>query len=244
MKHTTNRRNIVSPTVRPDNTRISVVIPAAGFGSRMKSHGPKSLVKIKNDLTIIENQLKYIYRYLNRPQIVLVAGFEAPKVKAALEHRRNVLVVDNPRWESTNVVKSIGIGLQHTIYPNILVIYGDLVFNAWTLKVPLGPSSMVLTDRYGLMKDEEVGCIVQNNMLENMMYSLPNKWAQIAYFTGKEQEMLKHECAKESHSSYFGFEIVNIIINSGGKFIAHSHPRMKITDIDSSKDLALVREII
>lgn len=240
----TTSRNITSPTIRPKNIPISVVIPAAGFGSRMKSYGPKALVKIKNDLTIIENQLKYLYRYLYKPQIILVAGFEADRVRTAMSNHRNVIVVENEQWDTTNVVNSIGIGLQHTIHTNILIVYGDLVFNAWTLKVPLGHTSMILTDKYGLMKDEEVGCIVQGNMLENMMYSLPNKWAQIAYFTGREQELFKKVCTDETYSKYFGFEVVNMIISVGGRFMVHSHPRMRITDIDSSKDLTKVQEII
>lgn len=241
MTYTT--RNI-SPAIRPGNRPISVIIPAAGFGSRMKSYGPKALIKIKDDLTIIENQLKYLYRYLYKPQIILVAGFEDTKVYTYMEKRRNVLVVTNKHWDTTNVVSSIGIGLQHAIHPNVLIVYGDLVFNAWTLKIPLSQDSMILTDKYGLMKNEEVGCIVQGNVLENMMYSLPNKWAQIAYFTGKEQRLFKQICTDKAYSTYFGFEVVNMIINSGGRFTAHSHPRMRITDIDSSKDLTKVQEII
>ena len=41
-------------------TPIDIVIPAAGLGKRMKSYGPKSLIKIKQNLTIIENQFKII----------------------------------------------------------------------------------------------------------------------------------------------------------------------------------------
>ncbi len=185
-----------------------------------------------------------MYRYLHKPQIILVAGFEVDKVRAAMKSHRNILVVENPLWDTTNVVHSIGIGLQHAIHTNVLIVYGDLVFNAWTLKVPLGQSSMVLTDRYGLMKDEEVGCIIQGNMLENMMYSLPNKWAQIVYLTGREQELFKKVCTDENYSRYFGFEVVNMIIGVGGKLMTHSHPRMRITDIDSSKDLTKIKEII
>lgn len=232
-----------TPIKYPDTRRISIIIPAAGFGSRMKSYGPKSLIKIKNDLTIIENQLRYIYKYFYKPQVILVAGLDAGKVRESLS-KRDVTVVENLNWEHTNVVSSIGIGLDLAKHKHVLVIYGDLVFNAWTLKAPFGTYSMLLTDKYGLMKQEEVGCTVYKNTVLQMMYDLPNKWAQIGYFTGKELEMLKEICIENKYLNYFGFEAINMIIDKGGHFSAFSPPRMKITDIDSSRDMHKIGKIL
>jgi len=236
-------RNI-APAIRNDNRPISVIIPAAGLGSRMKSYGPKSLVKIKDNLSIIENQLKFIYKYLNKPQIILVTGYESKLVESCVQKYKNITVVRNEEWEDTNVVASIAKGLEFVKHENVLIIYGDLVFNAWTLKVPFGNDSMVLVDKKGFMKEEEVGCTVQSNMLENMMYGLNYKWAQISYFTKHELILLKRFLKNPLYNTFFGFEIINMIISSGGKFIAHSNPRMKIIDIDSSRDLIQVEEII
>jgi len=202
------------------------------------------LVKIKEDLTIIENQLKYIYKYLYKPDIIVVTGYKSQLVEHALKKYKNIKIVNNKDWETTNVVASIGIGLKHTKNDNVLIIYGDLVFNAWALKIPLGPYSMVLYDKKGLMKEEEVGCIVESNMLENMMYGLTKKWAQITYFTGLELQLLKQIACNDNYKMHFGFEVINLILNLGGNFIVHSNPRMKIIDIDSSRDLIAVEQII
>ncbi len=234
----------VAPTISHDHRPISVVIPAAGFGSRMKSYGPKPLLQIKENLTIIDNQLKYIYKYLYKPEIVLVTGYESRLVESTVKKYKNLTVVNNEDWETTNVVSSIGIGLNHAEHENVLVIYGDLVFNAWTLKVAMGPYSFVLADKKGYMKKEEVGCIVQSNMLENMMYGLDIKWAQIAYFTGFELELLKKFATDKNYNMCYGFEIINQILGLGGKFAVYSNPRMKIMDIDSSRDLNRIEEII
>lgn len=221
---------------------MSVIIPAAGLGTRMKSYGPKSLIKI-NDTTIIEQQIKYINKFFYRPQIILVVGYQAEKVKLALK-KKKITVVENKDWATTNVVSSIGLGLQHSIYNNVLIIYGDLVFNECTLKVPFGAYSMILTDTYGLMKDEEVGCTVSGNVVEHMMYDLPNKWAQIAYFTNKEKVLLDKISTEKKYDNYFGFEIINMIINSGGQFAVYNNQDIRITDIDSSKDLLRVEDIL
>jgi len=235
-----------TPIHSPDDRPYSIIIPSAGMGNRMKSYGPKSLIEIKEETTILENQLKYIYRYFYKPQVIVVTGFGSEKINQRLKNK-NIDLVENNDWKETNVAESISIGLQEVKHKNLILLYGDLVFNAWTLKAPFGLYSMLLIDKSGLMKKEEVGCSINNSEIANLMYDLPHKWAQIAYFTGKELDMLKQKLSRECKLNYrksFGFEIINSIIEEGGKFIAHSPPRMKISDIDSSKDLASVEKII
>lgn len=236
---TRTTRNIVAATLQPENKKYSVIIPAAGMGNRMKSYGPKSLLLIPDTgMTILDNQLKHIYKYLPQAEIIIVAGFEAAKIRKYVNLKyKNVKVVVNEEYEATNVVRSIGIGLACAKYDDVVVIYGDLIFNAYTLKVPFGSNSLVVVDGHGRMGDKEVGCIVNGNLLERMMYTLPTKWAQIAYFKSKELDLLHRICQNRKFDVYFGFEIINIILNSGGQIAAYSPIRMKVTDVDSSKEL-------
>jgi hypothetical protein len=237
--------NHISPVSKPRNVKYSVIIPAAGMGSRMKSYGPKSMLKIKPDVTILDNQLKNIYKNLPKVEIIVVHGFEGHRVHREYSNRPNVKCVANPQYETSNVVNSIGVGLQHITTDRVIVIYGDLVFNSHTLQAPFGDDSMVIIDRdNGCMGKDEVGCVVHNNILSRMMYSLPLKWAQIAYFQSKELGLLRKLCAKPEYGMYFGFEIINMIINNGGVFKTYSSKHNKILDVDSSKDLLSAAEII
>ena len=220
----------------PDNREMSVIIPAAGMGKRMKSYGPKSLIKV-GDSCIIDRQLKYISKYFYRPEVIIVTGFESDKVQDYLSKRRKLKIVENKNWEHTNVVGSINEGLKNSTKKNVIIIYGDLVFNAWTLKAPFGISSLLITDSSGFMSDEEVGMINNKNLVQRMMYDLPNKWAQIAYFTGTELDKLKNICGNTNYHNHFCFEIINKIISEGGSFTSYSPKRMKVTDVDTSKDL-------
>ena len=226
----------------PDNRPISVIIPCAGIGNRMKSYGPKCLIKI-NDHHIIDRQLNYIHKYLYRPEIIVVTGFESKKIKSHLQSKKNLKIVENENWENGNVISSLNTGLQHATNPNVLIIYGDLVFNAWTLKAPFGISSLLIIDSSGYMKDEEVGVITNKNEVVSLMYGLPNKWAQIAYFTGNELKQLYKYCSLSTNQHKLGFEGINHILNCNGQFVAYSPKRMKAMDIDSSKDLILAEEI-
>jgi choline kinase len=222
--------------------KISIIIPAAGIGRRMKSYGPKPLIKIGNS-TIIKNQIGLLQAYLPNPNIILVCGFKAEKLMN--ESPSYILKVENEFYENTNVVRSIGMGLRVAgDAAKVLVVYGDLVFNSETIKnLPLEESCIIVTDQN--MGEEEVGCIInEENILANLMYDLPNKWGQISLFLGKELELLKQLCWNEKNSTKFGFEIINQIISRGGVFKCVYNSAIKIVDIDSSKDIQRAKEIL
>ncbi len=155
----------------------------------------------------------------------------------------NITKVENERFESTNVVRSIGMGLR-ACHNDVLVIYGDLVINDQCIKtLNFNKSSMLAGE--SLMKTTEVGCIVnKKECVENMMYDLPSKWGQMTFFKGRELKMLKQVCWNPSNHNLFGFEAINNILSMGGNFIACSDAKARAIDIDTSKDLERVREVI
>ena len=224
-----------------DTEPISVIIPAAGMGRRMKSYGPKPLIKIGNS-TIIKNQISLLQSYIPACQITLICGFQASLLMN--ETPNDILKVENEHYQQTNVARSIGIGLR--VIQNaskVLIVYGDLVFNSNTVKsLSFKQSSVVITNE--AMGNDEVGCVTSNGDLCNLMYDLPKKWGQISIFIGKELALLKQLCWDEKNHRKFGFEIINEIIKQGGKFKCIENDQIKIIDIDSSKDIQRAKEIL
>jgi hypothetical protein len=94
------------------------------------------------------------------------------------------------------------------------------------------------------MTENEVGCIITNNYVENISYDLPNKWAQITYLVSKELQMFKQMVYNPINEKSLGFEIINEIINCGGKFLVASPKNMKVNDVDDSKDVLIAQKII
>ena len=234
-KNTTNIRGKKSQ-------KYSIIIPSAGMGKRMRSYGPKSLIKITPEKNIVENQIEIINDNFTNHEIILVCGFEADKLMNNTP--KNLIKIENENYENTNVVRSIGLGLRAATSENVLVIYGDLVFNEETIKNLKPQCSSLIIDNSSTMKDDEVGCNISNNYVEQMLPDIENKWAQIAFLIGDELEMFKKICWNRDKSHYFGFEAMNEIIEKGGKFKSLSPQGMKITDVDSSKDLATASEIL
>ena len=224
----------------PVRNFYEIIIPAAGIGKRMKTYGPKALIEINNQ-TIIQNQLKIINDTFPHCRIILVCGFQAEKLMNNTPN--NIIKVENSSYEESNVVRSIGVGLRATITDNVVIIYGDLIFNKAALNIRFDESSLI-TDQSSSMSQEEVGCIVNEGIVESMCYDLPLKWGQIMYLNGKELRLMKEYCYNKNNSKMFGFEAINYVIGLGGKFKVATPSNAYIIDIDTSKDIEKAKELL
>jgi choline kinase len=219
------------------------MIPAAGLGKRMKSHGPKSLIPIKYGQRILDRQVSLIDDHFKDYNLVIICGFEADKLID--ESPTNAIKVENELYENTNVARSIGLGLRAIPSSDrLLLINGDLVFtNNMIGSMSYDYSCLLVSDKF--MGDGEVGCIInKKGYLENLMYDLPVKWCQIAYFQGKELEELRNIACQRKNKKLFAFEIINKIIDKGGSFKCIDDPSVKVIDVDTSKDIKRAKEII
>ena len=88
--------------VQKDND-ISIIIPAAGAGRRMKSYGPKPLIKIGN-CTIIKNQISLLKSYIPDASIILVCGFKAERLMS--EAPDHILKVENEFYEHSKIFEN------------------------------------------------------------------------------------------------------------------------------------------
>lgn len=233
------RRGVTTTKSPSSHKSYSIIIPSAGRGTRMVSYGPKSLIEIKHE-TIIDRQLKFIDQIFPNYEVILVTGFYADKVMNRTPS--SVIKIENENFLETNVVRSIGLGLRAASHENVVVIYGDLVFNKPMLNAPFDLDSMLIT--CSTMNEDEIGCISRDGYILNMFYELPNKWGQIVYLTGKELELMKRIAWNRDNGKMFGYEALNLILDQGGKIKEHKPKAGKAIDIDSSKDIAKAELLI
>ena len=220
---------------------IHVIIPSAGVGRRMKSYGCKSLLNIK-DKKLLDIQIDLINNHIPKYEIILITGFDSDRLMNSSPE--NIIKIENEKYYENNVCKSIGIGLRATKGNDfVLVIFGDILFNSAVLDhIDYDKSCLIISEH---MSDNEVGCNINTKgILEYMMFDLPNKWGHIAYFTGKELNLLKKYILAKHSEKKFCFEIMNDIVSQGGKFKCISHKDIKVSDIDTSKDLQKAQEFI
>ena len=221
---------------RQDPNQLSVIIPAAGTGRRMKSYGPKCLLRSEGDMTIIEQIVDNVYNVYPHADTMVVVGFEADKVAQALPQR--IRIVENQLYQDTNVVESLRLALNNTVTESALFVYGDLIFNTETIYEIADGDSCPIVDSKNRFKNEEIGVTIVDNNITNFAYGLDTKWAQIIFLTGVELEIFRELCFDRRRNKMYPFEIFNIVINRGGVIGIKEPVDMKIKEVDSLKDLS------
>lgn len=216
---------------------IPVAILSAGISSRMKTHEPRSLLKIHNK-TLIEYQIETLNDIFKELEILLVVGYKSEKIIKKLQDR-NIRIIENQLFEETNAGESIRLVVNNNVHNKILIIHGDLHFNIETLKGLNYNKSFLLIDNNLQMSDREVGTAINDNKVTNLSYGLKSKWCQIAYIQGPEYEILKQVLLKDKEQirKKVSFEIINDIINRGGSFVSIEPEKMKILEIDCIRDI-------
>jgi choline kinase len=208
---------------------ITVIIPAAGRGRRMKSYGPKPLINIGRS-TIIQRQVDMVKSIFPNAKFVVVAGFEADKVINNVP--QEFIKLENELYEETNVCRSVSIALNAVSAERVLIL---------TLDFQRSCISANLDEHRG----GEVGCVVSpDNTISNMMYDLDLKWNQIIYLQSKELDIFKSICTKRKYRKLFLFEIINKVIDRGGKIKCITNDNVKVIDVDNSKDLLRIKDIL
>ena len=222
------------------DTNITVIIPSAGEGRRMKSYGPKSLIDLTKE-NILQRQIRIINKVLDNVSFIMVAGFDCDKLMDSCPDY--FLKIENENYGITNVSRSIAMALRAVKTERVLIVYGDLVFNERALSI-MDYSTSCTSASNDEHRQHEVGCIVDaDGNITNMMYDLETKWNQIIYLEGRELHIFKKECQERKNKKLFGFEILNKVIDRGGKIKCIVDNSIEVVDIDTSKDLLRANNI-
>jgi len=197
---------------------------------RSKSKGPQCLFKVTPRRTILEKQIQILNRSFKGCQISIIEDYKNKKIKNIIKSISNVSIIENQYFDITNCLYNISLGLYKNI-DDLLILPGNTyfppnIFNGFNRK----HSQIWITNEI-----YDIGCSINNGLIENIMWGLPNYWTNIGYFTGKELEMLKNICNKENIKKLFFFEGINYCINNGGEF--HAVYKNNITMINKSLDV-------
>ena len=221
----------------PPESEICAAILSAGIGKKIRSNEPRSLLKI-GPSTLVDHQIKMIDNAFRSSDILLVVGIGSEKIIRKTERR--IRIIENQMYESTNTFESLRLSVINNTKANILFMHGDLYFNQQTLSSMRYDKSFLIVDTKNRISTSEVGITVVNDKATTLAYDLPTKWAQIAFLTGKEYEILESIFLKSSsaHKKMLSFEIINSIIERGGSFVCLEPEDMQLLEIDSMKDIS------
>jgi len=105
---------------------MTIVILAAGIGSRLGKPHPKTLTMLSNGRTILQNQIKALLRYVSIDDIYVVVGF---KKELIMEAFPDLTYVYNDYFDTTNTSQSLLRGLRKVRNDDVIWMNGDVVFD-------------------------------------------------------------------------------------------------------------------
>lgn len=217
------------------NNDLTIIIPAAGIGKRMKSVGNKSLLTLSNGKSIVQHQIDTINSIYQHCDFFVVVGFQAERVRAELKNK--IRFIHNPIYEGTNTAFSIGLALQANLNSGVLIVNGDIVFNSSVIENITSGGSKIIIDANKTMKEDSVGVICDNKHVLNLSYGIDKKWCEIFYLTGKELELMNKVTLSAESSKWLAHECVNKVIDMGGEFEFSESENYVIREVDTLIDL-------
>ena len=221
------------------NNNMLIIIPSAGIGKRMRSHGPKATIQLNENETVISRQIDILKKTFPKSKIVVVVGFQKEK----FENIKNAFVVENDEYENTNVSFSVNLALQKFNCNSALIIYGDLVFTKDIFINMPSNKSWICLDNQQNQRSNEVGINIVNNKAVYFSYGLQNKWGQIVFLKGFELESFKLIASKKNSKRKFCFELFNEIIDMNGEFECYINKKWKMVEIDTIKDISRAKKL-
>jgi choline kinase len=223
-------RYITGTKRAPSNNTF--IILSAGTGRRTKNYGNKSLIPYGNK-RIIDHQVETIKStYGAGIDIILVTGYMSDKVVRDVQGLR---IVENPFFESANIVESMRIGINSCLESNVFFIHGDLIFSPSFIKPPSEDKICVPVDKNSRLDKTAVGVVTDDRSVKNFSYGLPDKWSQIVFFPQNTFSQIKTKL-NNADKNISSFEFMNDLIESKYDISYYESPKGKIKEVHSMKD--------
>ena len=218
-------------TTLQQRNNISVIIAAAGSKYGLGGN-PVSLLPIKNS-TLIDYQYRTIKKFLPKSDIILVGGFEFDKLRNKIPS--DIILIKNDKYAETNNVYSISLGLDAAKNNDVLVIHGNIFFKENIMHCPWTKSFIFCSDAV-LSDNKKLGCVIDKTV-DNIMYGLPYNIFKITFLRNKELSLYKQFCFDKTNQQAYDWEILNKIIDNGGKFYPHFKKNIDCLEIDCFADI-------
>ena len=211
---------------------ISVAILGNEADYRVKFYGPKCLLKYGSS-TIIQNQIKLIKDTQNVDDIIVVLGFESEKVARYLPD--HIRIIENQLYKDTSSSESLRLVINNICSDRLLIIDGNMLVSRRMFKNLDFSRSFALCHKND-RSNNEISVSNIDGYIGNFSFGLENCWNNIVFLQGKEFKLLKNICSNRDRGRFFVFELLNLIVDEGGKIGIEECSAGDIKKINSIKD--------
>lgn len=206
-------RNVM-PT-RQQNTSIgntSIILLSTSTERECKKWGKDSL-----SLEILRLQLQILRSKYSTIEVIVVTNENFTNTPS-LKKDFNIKVIPNIYLGNENELQDIKFGLAACLSSNVIIICGNMIFNAELIyNISRGESKILVDENQPQLRGDNVGVIKRDNNIINLAYDIKPKWGKIVYLQKDDKNILENILYTQNNVHRFLFEGLN-------QFIGQHHP--------------------
>lgn len=198
--------------------QFSVVVLAAGRGTRLGRPFPKPLTRLANGHSIMQLQLQHL-RALARPPVYIVVGF---KKELIMEDFPDEAFLYNPDFSETNTSKSLLRALERVPSGGVLWLNGDVVFDPRLLDELRprlgGHETMVCVNRAAVGEEEVKYAVDPDGWVRELSKTVTEPLGEavgINYIAQQDRDLLVRHLERCGDDDYFERAIETAIADDG-----------------------------
>lgn len=232
---------------------MKIVLLAAGLGTRLKpltDNCPKSLLKISDNISVIERTIEMINN-ICECEIIVVTGYKRIKFEEVLSKYSNCTIINNPFYRVTNSIASLWFAREY-LNDEVIIYNSDVIIEGNLLKIVMETNSdaaVFYDSSIGMEADYKV--VEQNDkviLMSNELSDFSGEYVGITRFNKYMAEELKTKIenmvSDELYNEWYETAIVNMIFENQFVIDAIDVAPLEWTEIDDINDLIKAKEII
>lgn len=222
---------------------IDILLISPEITKGMKSTGPKCLLSLRKNLTVIEYQISQLQK-IKPSKMTLNIGFEYEKILRTLYRYKTIDYLINEKYDTTNQASNL-ISYIKKYNPSQLLVYssGLLIKNNIIIKNELyhnGSCKLLILNKN--KHNFDIGCSNMPNP-DYLFYDMPESWAEICYLNRQAIEVLA-DCKESTFEQMYLFEAINVLLQKNIVFDKIYINKSNVMKIQTMKDLPAARLFI
>jgi choline kinase len=221
---------------------FSIVILAAGTGSRLGRPFPKPLTHLDDGRSIMQQQLENLALLPGSRPVHIVVGF---KKELIMEEFPDSVFLYNPDYYETNTSKSLLRAMQGAPAGGLLWLNGDVVFDPKILDELasyLGGEQSIVCVNHAAVGEEEVKYSIDDDgsvrELSKTVVDALGEAVGINYVAANDRELLVRHLDKCDDNDYFERAIETAIAEDGLRVKPVDISQFNCLEVDFEDDLA------
>lgn len=217
------------------NSIINILILASEITKGMKSIGPKCLLKLSPDISILDYQILQAKQYYKHANISVLTGFESDRVKKHIEtNHKNVNVIYDKSYASSNQTNAVLTAVENLKnIDNLLIISSGILLRQCPKLKANNASTIFYLDQ---PKDNfNIGSLKVDD--HYLFYGLPNTWSECVFLNSLAIDTLS-SFSKMVFSQLYLFETINKLMENHVAFENKTISKKEIFKLVSHKDIA------